>query len=49
MQSGFSINPMFWHNGKMYNHCAISKYPIGTGDYVSQTGVASSKYNIEYF
>ena len=39
MQSGFSINPMFWHNGKMYNHCAISKYPIGTG-YVSQTGVA---------
>ena len=39
MQTGFSINPMFWHGGKMYNHCAISKYPIGTG-YVSQTGIA---------
>lgn len=40
MQNGFSINPAFWHGGKMYNHCAISKYNIGT-DYAIQTGVAT--------
>ena len=39
-QDGFSINPAFWHGGKMYNHCAISKYNIGTG-YVIQPGTAT--------